>query len=247
MVDLSIVVPAYNEAERLPTTLAALRGFLADRPWKTEIIVVDDGSADATVAVVEAAARATPFPVRAVSLGRNRGKGAAVKCGVGLASGAAIAFVDADMPYGFDAFDRAMRHLGEGADLVIGGRDLPGSSEVRGYTWTRWLPGKIYSVLVNALAVERIPDTQCGFKAFRAEIARALFDRVTLTGFAFDVELLAIAQRWELSIRRIPVRFTHSDDSRLSLVRDSARMLMDLIEVNRRRARGAYDRRPPRA
>ncbi len=246
MVDLSIVVPAYNEAERLPTTLAALREFLADRPWKTEIIVVDDGSIDQTVAVVEAAAAQSARPLRVVSLGINRGKGAAVKCGVGLASGATIAFVDADLPYGFDAFDRAMRLLAEGADLVIGGRDLPGSSEVRGYTWTRWLPGKIYSVLVNALAVDGIPDTQCGFKAFRGEIARELFTRLALTRFAFDVELLTIAQCWGLSIRRIPVRFTHSDDSRLSLVRDSARMFRDLIEVNRRRARGAYDRRPPR-
>lgn len=102
-------------------------------------------------------------------------------------------------------------------------------------------------MLVNALAVDHIPDTQCGFKSFRTEIAKELFERVTLTGFAFDVELLTIAQCWGLRIRRIPVRFTHSDDSRLRLVRDSAHMFRDLIEVERRRARGAYDRRPGRA
>jgi dolichyl-phosphate beta-glucosyltransferase len=189
-------------------------------------------------------ASAAPFPLRVLSLGENRGKGAAVKCGIGAARGVAVGFVDADLPYAFEAIDAAMQRLDDGADLVIGGRDLPGSSEVRGYTWGRWVPGQVYSLLVNALAVHAIPDTQCGFKWFRRTVARDLFTRVTLDGFAFDVELLVIAQSWGLRIDRIPVRFTHSDDSRIRVARDSARMLRDLLKVNRRRARGLYGVRP---
>lgn len=240
-VDLSIVIPAYNEAERLPATLGALQSFLATRPWRWEIVVVDDGSSDRTAAVAVAAAAG---PLRVVSLDVNQGKGAAVKRGVGEARGAVLAVVDADLPYALDGFDLAMERLAAGADLVIGGRDLPGSSQVRGYTWARRLSGEVYSLLVNALAVREIPDTQCGFKWFRARVARELFARVTLTGYAFDVELLVLAQRWGLRIDRIPVRFTHSDDSKIRLARDSARMLWDLLKVNRRRARGVYDRRP---
>jgi len=238
-VDLSIIIPAYNEAERLPATLAALETFLATRPWRPEIVVVDDGSTDRTAAVAAAGC-----PLRVVSLGVNRGKGAAVKRGVGLARGTSLAFVDADLPYALDGFDLAMQRLAAGADLVIGGRDLPGSSAVRGYTRARRLSGQVYSLLVNALAVHDIPDTQCGFKWFRTRVAQALFARVTLTGFAFDVELLTLAQGWGLRIERIPVHFTHSDDSKIRLVRDSARMFWDLLKVNRRRARGIYDRRP---
>ena len=244
-IDLSVVVPAYNEAQRLPATLAGLRTFLATRPWRCEIVVVDDGSTDATVSVAETAA-ASAFPVRVLSLRANEGKGAAVKRGIAEARGTFVAFVDADLPYAFDAFDLAMQRLAAGADLVIGGRDLPGSSEVRGYTWVRRVSGEVYSLLVNALAVRAIPDTQCGFKWFRARVGRELFKRVTLAGFAFDVELLVLAQRWNLRIDRIPVRLTHSQDSKIRLVRDSARMFRDLLKINRRLARGVYDARPDR-
>jgi dolichyl-phosphate beta-glucosyltransferase len=246
MVDLSIIVPAYNEAERLPSTLGALGRFLATRPWQPEVVVADDGSTDATAVVAEAAAAALAFPLRVISLGTNQGKGAAVKRGVAEAKGAFAAFVDADLPYALDGFDRAMHCLADGADVVIGDRNLPGSSHERGYPWTRWLAGKVYSVLVNALAVRGIPDTQCGFKCFRTRVAKELFPRLTLNGFAFDVELLVLAQHWGLRIDRIPVRFTHSDDSRIRLLPDSARMLSDLLKVNRRRARGFYDGRPER-
>ncbi len=239
-VDLSVVIPAFNEAERLPATLRAFRAHLAERAGRHEIVLADDGSTDATVAAAEAAAGG--LSLRVVSLGRNQGKGAAVRRGVAAARGAVVGFVDADLPYALVGMDLALERLAAGADLVIGGRDLPGSSEVRGYSRARRLSGKVYSVLVNALAVRGLPDTQCGFKWFRAAIARELVARLTVSGFAFDVELLLIAQHWGLRIDRIPVQFTHSDDSRLRLGRDSARMLRDLLRVRRRRARGAYDR-----
>ena len=242
-VDLSIIIPAYNEADRLPPTLAAVGAFLRERPWRSEVLVIDDGSTDGTAAIAQKAAGPALPLLRVISLGGNQGKGAAVKCGVASARGAVIGFVDADFPFALDGIDLAMARLAAGADLVIGGRDLPGSSEVEGYGWARRMSGQVYSVLVNALAVERIPDTQCGFKWFRAVAARDLFARVTLSGFAFDVELIVLAQRRGLRIDRIPVRFTHSNDSKMRLVRDSTRMFWDLLTINRRRARGVYD--PP--
>jgi glycosyltransferase involved in cell wall biosynthesis len=239
--DLTIIIPAYNEARRLPATLHALQAFLTTRPWQVEIVVVDDGSTDDTVGAAKA--EENPLPrLRVTSLGVNQGKGAAVRLGVAEAGGTCIAFVDADLPYAFSGFDVAMKLLADGADIVIGGRDLPGSSSVAGYTWMRSLSGKVYSILVNLLAVRDIPDTQCGFKWFRAEVAKEMFPRVTLKGFAFDVELLVLAQGWGLRIERIPVTLTHSHDSTVRLVRDSFQMLWDLLRINRRQARGLYRR-----
>jgi dolichyl-phosphate beta-glucosyltransferase len=239
--DLSLIVPAYNEATRLPATLRALQTYLAARPWRSEIVVVDDGSTDGTVEVTRAAV--TPaLPLRIVSLDVNRGKGAAVTRGVAEARGRYLGFIDADLPYALDDIDRAMARLADGADVVIGGRDLPGSRATVDYSAVRSLSTRMFAALVARLVLRGIPDTQCGFKWFKTAVARQLFSRITVTSFAFDVELLVLAQRWALRIDRIPVCLTHSSDSRIRLVRDSGRMIWDLLKINRRLARGAYDR-----
>jgi dolichyl-phosphate beta-glucosyltransferase len=242
-IDVSVIVPAYNEVERLPHRLRAFRDFLALRPWRPEILVVDDGSADRTAEV--AGAESTPtLKVRVVSLGVNQGKGAAVRRGVAEANPDAqyMAVVDADFPYAFGAFDVAMARLIDGAEMVIGGRDLVRGRGPVGRGAIRTLAASVYSVLVNRLAVRGIPDTQCGLKWFRAPSARALFEQVTLTSFAFDVELLVLAQRWGLRIDRIPVELTHSQGSTVRLLRHGPRMLWDLLKINRNLARGVYDR-----
>lgn len=239
--DVALVVPAYNEAARLPGRLRALREFVSTRPWRLEIVVVDDGSTDRTAEA--ARAESTPaFPVRVASLGVNRGKGAAVKRGMAEVRAPCAGFVDADLPYAFGAFDVALAHLAGGADVVIGGRDLPGSRVPDDHDRLRALSTRVYSALTNRLAVRGIPDTQCGFKWFRAAVGRPLFERVTLAGFAFDVELLVVAQRWGLRIDRIPVELTRSHGSTVKLARDVPRMFWDLVKINRRLARGFYDR-----
>ena len=242
-IDVSVIVPAYNEAARLPHRLRAFRDFLATRPWRPEILVVDDGSADRTAEVAKAESTPT-LKVRVVSLGVNQGKGAAVRRGVAEANPDAryIAVVDADFPYAFGAFDVAMARLIDGAEMVIGARDLAGDRVPIDRGTVRTLAANVYSVLANRLAVRGIPDTQCGFKWLRAASARALFEQVTLTSFAFDVELLVLAQRWGLRIDRVPVELTHSHGSTVRLLQHGPRMMWDLLKVNRRLARGVYDR-----
>ena len=238
MLDLSIIVPAYNEAERLPATLDALRTFLATRPWGPEIIVVDDGSTDRTDRGRRGRGGRASFPVRVVSLGANRGKGAAVKRAVGVARGAFVALRGCRPALCL----RRVRPRDAAARRGRRPRDRrprsPGQQRGAGIYVDALAPGPDLFGARQCARRRGIPDTQCGFKWFRTAIARELFTRVTLTGFAFDVELLVVAQRWGLRIDRIPVRFTHSDDSRIRLARDSARMLWDLLTVNRRRARG---------
>jgi dolichyl-phosphate beta-glucosyltransferase len=240
--DLSLIVPAYNEAARLPSTLRTLQAFLATRPWRSEIVVVDDGSTDRTVEAARAAVTPAP-PLRIVSLDVNRGKGAAVSRGVADARGRYIGFMDADLPYALEDIDLAMARLADGADVVIGGRDLPGSHARVDYSAVRALSTRLFAALVARLALRGIPDTQCGFKWFPAVVARQLFSRLTVTSFAFDVELLVLAQRWGLRVDRIPVSLAHSSESRVRLLRDPGRMLWDLVRINRQLARGAYDRR----
>ncbi|HEY8514153.1 MAG TPA: bifunctional glycosyltransferase/class I SAM-dependent methyltransferase [Candidatus Binatia bacterium] len=237
---LSLVVPAYDEAARLPATLATLQRTLPSIASPAEVIVVDDGSRDDTAAIAERAS-GDELPVRVVRLGRNRGKGVAVAAGVAAARHPLIAFTDADSPYDLDSLRPMLAALESGrCDVAIGSRDLPTSEVNRGYGTLRWISGQSFSFL-TWLAI-RLPfrDSQCGLKAFRADVARKLFAMRTIDGFGFDFELLAAALANGLTVERFPVRLTHNDDSRIDLVRDSSRMFRDLLRVRRNLRRDAY-------
>ncbi|MEW6271512.1 MAG: bifunctional glycosyltransferase/class I SAM-dependent methyltransferase [Thermodesulfobacteriota bacterium] len=237
---LSLVIPAYDEASRLPATLATLARALPRVASPAEVIVVDDGSRDDTAAIAERASGA--LAVRVVRLGRNRGKGVAVAAGVATARHPLVAFTDADSPYDLDSLRPMLAALEAGrCDVAIGSRDLAESEVNRGYGAMRWISGRSLSLLTR-LAI-RLPfrDSQCGLKAFRTDVARALFAMRTVDGFGFDFELLAAALANGLRVERFPVRLTHDDDSRIELVRDSARMLRDLLHVRRSLRRHAYD------
>jgi SAM-dependent methyltransferase len=236
---VTLVVPAFNEAARLPRTLLTVAGALARLADEAEIVVVDDGSEDDTAALAEGAA--TGVPLRVVRLGRNRGKGAAVAAGVAAARHPLVAFTDADSPYDLVSLEPMLRALASGrCDVAIGARDLPESQVNRGYGPLRWVSGQTFSLL-TWLAI-RLPfrDSQCGLKAFRTDVARRLFAMRTVDGFGFDFEVLATALANGLAVERFPVRLTHDDDSRIDVVRDSARMLRDLLHVRRNLVRGAY-------
>ncbi len=237
--DLSLVIPAYNEALRLPETLAHAATALPRLAPRSEIVVVDDGSADRTAEVVERTASAVPL--RLVRLGHNRGKGAAVGRGIAEARYPLVAFTDADCPYDLAQLAPMLEALVQGrADVAIGARDLPESEINRGYGALRLLSGKTLSWLTAVVLGLPFRDSQCGLKAFRTEVAQRLFAVRTVNGFGFDFELLTAALANDLRVARFPVRLTHNDDSRIALVSDSMRMLRDLFCVRRHLKAGFY-------
>ncbi|HEV3230942.1 MAG TPA: dolichyl-phosphate beta-glucosyltransferase [Candidatus Dormibacteraeota bacterium] len=234
--DLSVVLPAYDEARRLPPTVRRVAEFLAGSGLRTELIVVDDGSADGTVAAVEALA-AEGVPLRLLRHQRNRGKGAAVATGVMAATGATILFSDADLSTPIEEAHVLIRAL-EDADVAIGSRALDrGLIEVH-QPLPRELMGRVFNVFVQAVLLRGLWDTQCGFKAFRRDAAHAVFGRLRSEGFDFDVEVLYRARRAGLRIVEVPVRWRNSADTRVSAVGDSGRMLRGLFRIRRMVDRG---------
>ena len=237
---LSVVIPAYNEAGRLPRTLREVLDHLARAGRRAEVIVVDDGSTDETATRVLEAAAADPR-VRLLKLPKNQGKGYAVRAGVLSAEGGRILFADADGATPFAELERLERVLDVGADVAIGSRNVPSAStEVRKNMW-RHLAGRTFHQMVKLLSVRGIADTQCGFKLFTQKAARDLFGRARLDRFAFDVEILLIAYRRGYSVVEVPVNWTHQPGSRINVVSDGLRMVADLLRVRTWMLAGAYD------
>lgn len=239
----TVVIPCFNEARRLDRTIDAMVRFTEDRPDEVEVVFVDDGSSDDTPARLDRAA-AAHGALHAVHLPSNRGKGAAIAAGVRAATGDAILFFDADLSYPLTAIDTALAHLRDGADLVIGGRDLAAEAD-GGYSPLRNLSSAGFNLLVEQTLALGIPDTQCGFKAFDARVARALFSQLSIERFGFDVEVLFLARRWGLRIVRMPVEMTHASGSSVRIVRDSWLMFRDILRIRRNAARNVYPRTMP--
>jgi len=245
-VELSIVVPAYNEAVRLPATLDALEAHLAPRASAAEIVVVDDGSTDGTSSVVQERP-ATAVRVGYIRLPHNRGKGKAVVVGVEASQGAVVAFIDADLPYTLANLDWAVRLVASGeAEVALGARDLIDSTYDPSYPLSRQIAGRTYAALVRWVLGLPFGDTQCGLKAFRADTARQLFSRLTIDGYGFDVELVYLACTRGHRIARFPVTLSHRHESRVRLLRDSWHLFGDLWRVRRNETGGLYGPRPGR-
>ncbi len=236
--EVSVVIPAYNEQERIGPTLEGLTEYLDSLGISFEILVADDGSTDRTRAL------AMDFPdqrIKVAGLGSNRGKGAALRAGIAKTSGKYVFFVDADLPYALDFMERALQQLRSGqACAVIGARDLPESSYDSSYPRLRVFTGRVFSHIVGLLLRLRIYDTQCGFKGFRGESVRkaALFAQAD--GYTIDIELLLILRLWRQPIRTLAVHLRRHHGSKVRLIRDSAAMLRDLLRIRRSRGRGEY-------
>jgi len=210
---LSVVVPAFNEQDRLPRTLERITSHLGRRGGAYEVLVVDDGSRDATAARAEAAG--------AIVLRNegNRGKGFAVRRGMLAARGARRLMTDADLSTPIEELDRLSARMDEGCDVVIGSRAMAGARiEVR-QPWYRENTGRLFNLFVRALAVPGVRDTQCGFKLFSAAAAGDVFSATRLDGFSFDVEALFLARRKGYRIAEVPVLWRNDAASRVSLVR----------------------------
>ena len=237
---LGIIIPAYNEAARIEATLDGLSTYLRMKPWTWEIVVVDDGSGDTTADVVDRFSATEPR-VR-VQREPHRGKGGAVRAGF-LASRAAYRFLcDADLSMPAHELDRFMPPAIE-ADIAIGTREGAGARRV-GEPLHRHLAGRAFNTLVRTLLVPGTQDTQCGFKMFTAAAADAIFPQVTVSGWAFDIEVLYLARRRGLQVREVPVEWHFRADSRVSMVRDSVGMVAELLRIRARAWRGAYDAIP---
>ncbi|HOU53577.1 MAG TPA: glycosyltransferase [Myxococcota bacterium] len=242
---LSLVIPCYNEAPRLPGTVQEVARFCDTWARPCEVVLVDDGSRDGTREAILQAASAHAF-VRPVLLPRNRGKGAALRAGVATTTGSAVVFFDADLSYPIVTVEAALRELQAGADVVIGARDLGrAAGGDRPESLLRRVSHGVFAALVDHYLHLGIPDTQCGFKAFRGSVARALFASLTVDRFAFDVELLALARSWNLRIHRLPVTPVQRDGSSVRLVRDSLEMWRALVRIRRQVREGRYPAAPP--
>ncbi|MFN8179798.1 MAG: dolichyl-phosphate beta-glucosyltransferase [bacterium] len=234
--DLTVIVPAYNEERRIGPTLVALEDFLRARGETYEVLVVDDGSRDATASLVAEFANAHPA-FALVRLPANRGKGAAVREGLARSRGRRVLFTDADLSTPLDELDAMDRALADGADVIIASRALRESRlEIR-QAWYREQMGKAFNRFVRLLTGIPFRDTQCGFKLLRGEDARALAAEMREDGFSFDVELILLARRRGLTLRDLPVRWRNDAGSRVSALRDSSAMLVSLGRILRRTGR----------
>jgi dolichyl-phosphate beta-glucosyltransferase len=219
---LSVVVPAFDEARRLPATLARVTAYLAGRGPTWELIVVDDGSRDATAEVATRSLSALGERGRLVRLPANRGKGAAVRAGVQASRGQHVLVTDADLSTPIEELETLERACAAGADVAIGSRALDRRLIVRRQPLLREWSGRLFNLVVQLFALPGIQDSQCGFKLFRGETAHDVFGRARSDGFGFDVEVLAVARHLGYRIVEVPVRWRNDDDSRLSFARGAA-------------------------
>jgi len=238
--ELSIVIPAYNEELRLPASLQKIAAYVRERRPDTEVLVVDDGSVDRTAAVAESWRDRLPR-LRVLSNGTNRGKGFSVRHGSLEALGRIVLFSDADLSSPIEEAEKLFAAL-QTYDVAIGSRAIDRSLiEVRESPF-REVAGIIFNKIVRFTLRLPFVDTQCGFKAFRRERCRIIFEQQTIERFGFDPELLYLARHHGLSIKEVPVRWAHSPATKVNMLRDSVLMFLDIFVIRWNGIRGRYRR-----
>ncbi|HUQ16247.1 MAG TPA: glycosyltransferase [Candidatus Saccharimonadales bacterium] len=237
---LTLILPAYNEARRLPASLASCAEFFLERAVSAEVIVCDDGSTDGTGAAFARAVETLPrlgLRYRYLDL-PHRGKGAAVRAGVAEAAGDPVVFLDADLTIPVELLDRFTTALAEGADIAVASRYVAGSRVAR--PWWRTLMGQVFRACVHAVIPIDVQDTQCGGKMYTAEAAKDLFARSTLDGFAFDAEVLFLARRRGYRVTEVAFELHQEGPTTVAFLRDAPRMFRDLFRIRWNAARGGY-------
>lgn len=237
--ELSVVIPAYNEERRLPAYLVEILAYLEVQPFSFEVIIVDDGSQDSTAEMVERFA-AENSKVYLIRLPQNRGKGYAVKTGMLKACGKLRLFADADGATPITELAGLKKAIDAGADVAVASRALRDDSHTVKSKFHRKLMGTVFNFIVRTLTVKGINDTQCGFKLFSAEAANSAFSLQRIQDFGFDVEVLYICQKKGCRIVEVPVNWTDIPGSKVKLLRDSLRMFKDVVKIRVNDWRGAY-------
>ena len=239
---LTVVIPAYNEEPVIGRTLDEVGEYLDGRGFGYEIIVVSDGSRDGTARIVREKASSSGH-IRLIENERNMGKGFSVRRGALAAEGDVVVFTDADLSYPISEVEKPLDLIRSGrADVAIGSRTATGAMIQAEIPPLRRLMSKVFNLFVRFIAIKGIHDTQCGFKAFSREAARAVFSRQTMTGFSFDVELIYIARKLGYKVVEFPIHWARSSESSVNPVTDSVKMFLDIIRIRLIDMRGGYDR-----
>jgi glycosyltransferase involved in cell wall biosynthesis len=236
----SIVIPAFNEQARIGATLSRVMECVQERGWQAEVLVVNDGSRDRTAAIVEAAAERYPN-LRLIHNPGNRGKGYAVRNGILQARGKIVMFTDADLSAPMEEAERLFAALENGADVAIGSRWLDRSRQTLKQPIYRRFFGRCFNWLTRLVMNLPLADTQCGFKAFRSQAAKAIFIRQRIERWGFDPEILYIALRLGMNVKEVAVTWGHDERSRISYLRDGLRMLEELVRVRMYSLAGYYN------
>jgi dolichyl-phosphate beta-glucosyltransferase len=234
----SLIVPAYNERNRLSAALPRVFEYLRARFSQLEVIYVDDGSTDGTYEELQRYEEINP-ELKILRHGKNQGKGRAVRTGLEAAKGEIILFSDADFSTPIEDLDLLLQYLAQGYDIVIGSRDVPGAKVEVHQSKLREITGKIGNAIVQTLLLLPFEDTQCGFKLFRSAAIKTILPRLTIDGFAFDMEILAVASVHSMRIAEVPVTWRNVLDSKV-MPKDTVQVLADVFKIRYRLAMGNY-------
>jgi len=237
----SIVIPAFNESARIPATLEAVVSCVRERGWDAEVIVVNDGSTDATAAVVREFARTAP-EVRLLENPGNRGKGYSVRSGLLQAFGEVVMFTDADLSSPMEEAERLFAAIAQGADIAIGSRWLEKGRQTHRQPLYRQFFGRCFNAVTRGVMGLHFADTQCGFKAFTRHAAQTVFQLQTIERWGFDPEILFIALKNGFKIVEVPVSWGHDERSRMSYLKDGMKMLEEIAVIRWNALRGRYGR-----
>ncbi len=237
---LSIIIPVYNEERRLPNTLEEVFAFLSTQPYQAEVIIVDNGSQDRTLEIAQEYARTQPLLT--VLHIPQKGKGIAVKQGMLAARGNYRFMCDADFSMPASEIQRFLPPQLSDFDIAIASREAPGARRFNEPHYRHFI-GRVFNGLIRLIALPGLHDTQCGFKCFRAEVAEDIFPLQTISGWAFDVEVLFIARKRGYRIVELAVPWYFNPESKINVVRDATRMALDLLKIRLNAWRGLYHRK----
>jgi glycosyltransferase involved in cell wall biosynthesis len=237
----SIVIPAFNESARIPATLEAVVACIRAHAWSAEIIVVNDGSRDATAEVVRAFARRAP-EIRLIENPGNHGKGYSVRHGMLLALGEVVMFTDSDLSAPIEEAERLFAAINAGANIAIGSRWLESGRQTHRQPLYRQVFGRCFNAVTRAVMGLHFADTQCGFKAFTREAAQTVFQLQTIERWGFDPEILFIALKRGFKVVEVPVSWAHDERTRMSYLKDGFQMLKELAIIRWNALIGRYNK-----
>lgn len=240
MLFLSVIIPAYNEELRIAKSLEKIYFYLEQQPYTYEILIVDDGSTDSTVRVVNDILKRIENG-KLIQNQVNRGKGYSVRQGVLQSTGEYVLFSDADLSTPIEEVEKLFQYLKQGDDIAIGSRALKESDIRIHQPWYRECMGKFFNMIIRVAMLTNFHDTQCGFKCFRGEVARELFARQTIDRFSFDVEVLFLAACSDYKVKEVPIQWFNEPNTRVNALKDSSRMFWDVVKIRYNALRGKYD------